>query len=317
MPKVTACSTLAFALSPLEVALRHIAAYGFTQVEIAEMLTHSKHFPIETVDPHEVRRLLDQYSLRPIAANVTCADRYTGQPGVLKAPVGTQSSAETVEVRQAKQQRVYYRLHVESEALMYRDRVRTLIDKTQAAGIPQLVLSVGRKEHVNNFEGDLKSTAAVLDELSEDAAQVNVKILLEMPHVWQLYDDADKSKRMVDTLQSDNIGVLIDSTHWHVNGYDLDDYVCFLGDRLWHVHLRDAAGQDTVGGNYQLEITPGQGEVDFKLLGEILDKYDYCGDVTLETEYKNYQDPSEVDRENAFAFAHLRSVGWEVAADGL
>ena len=44
MPRVTACSTLTFALSSLQTALEHIARYGFDQIEIADMLTHTKHF---------------------------------------------------------------------------------------------------------------------------------------------------------------------------------------------------------------------------------------------------------------------------------
>ena len=102
MARVTACSTLAFSLSSLEVALKHISSYGFQRVDIAEMLTHSKHFPIDTVNPREVRKLLDKYSLKPIAANVTLATYFTGQPGLLKTPVSKQSSAETEEIKKAK-----------------------------------------------------------------------------------------------------------------------------------------------------------------------------------------------------------------------
>ena len=108
------------------------------------------------------------------------------------------------------------------------------------------------------------------------------------------------------------MGVVLDATHWHTSGYDLDDYVSFLGDRLWNVHLRDATGKDSPGGDFLLEATPGKGEVDFGLLGRTLDKYDYRGNVTLETEYKNYTEEAEVDAENAFALAHLESVGWEI-----
>jgi len=315
MAEITACSTLAFSLSPLEVALKHIRDYGFERVEIAEMLTHSKHFPIDTVDPADVRRLLDKYSLKPVAANVTLATYYTGQPGLLKAPVGKQSSAETEEIMKAKQQRVYYRLHVKTEAELYAARAHRLIDKARTAGIPMLVLNVGRKQHVEDIDRDLKAAAAVVDEQAEYAKSAGVKILLEMPHVWQLYYDVERSKQMVSHLKSDNVGVLIDSTHWHVSGYDIDDYVSFLQDRLWHIHLRDSAGKDSPAGNYKLEITPGKGEVDFGLLAETLDKYGYRGNVTLETEYKNYKDPGEVDSENAYAIAHLRSVGWEVSAN--
>ena len=72
MPRVTACSTLAFALSALQTALEHIAGYGFDRVEIADMLTHTKHFSTHssrTVDPIAVRALLKQNGLTPVAAN--------------------------------------------------------------------------------------------------------------------------------------------------------------------------------------------------------------------------------------------------------
>ena len=315
MARLTACSTLAFSLSTLDVALKHISAYGFEHVEIAEMLTHSKHFPIDTADPVEVARLLDKYSLKPTAANVTLATYYTDQSGFLKASVGKQSSAETEEIKMAKQDRVYFRLHVKNEAEHYSSRVRGLIDKVKIAGIPMLVLNVGRKEHIEHIDLELKEAAAVLDEQAAYAKEAGIKILLEMPHVWQLYYDVERSKQMVSYLQSDNIGVLLDSTHWHVSGYDIDDYVRFLGDRLWHVHLRDAVGKDSPAGNYKLEITPGKGEVNFGLVGKTLDKYGYNGTVTLETEYKNYKDPAEVDHENAQAIAHLKSVGWEVGGN--
>ena len=136
---------------------------------------------------------------------------------------------------------------------------------------------------------------------------------MEMPHVWDLYYDVERSKQMLSSLRSDNIGVTIDSTHWHTSDYDLDDYVSHLKDRLWHVHLRDAAGKDSPTGNYELEKTPGKGEVDFRRLGETLDRHGYEGTVTLETEYKNYKDPTEVDEENTFAISHLESEGWDMS----
>lgn len=315
MARLTACSTLAYSLSSLEVALKHISGCGFERVDIAEMLTHSKHFPIDSVDPVEVRRLLDKYSLEPIAANVTLATYYTGQSGLLKAPFRQGSSAETEEIQKAKANRVYYRLHLNNEAALYGARARRLIDKAKSAGIPMVVLNVGRKEHTEDIDRDLKASAAVLDSQAEYAQELGIKILLEMPHVWQIYYDVERSKQMLSYLRSDNIGVVVDSTHWHVSGYDIDDYVQVLQDRLWHVHLRDAAGHDSPAANYELEKTPGKGFVDFKLLGESLDRYGYYGDITLETEYKNYKDPSEVDDENASAIAYLKSVGWQISVN--
>lgn len=313
MAKVTACSTLGFSLSSLEVALKHISDYGFRNVEIAEMLTHSKHFPIDTADPVEVRKLLDKYSLTPVVANVTVASLNREQADRRKLPVQTQSAAETQEIIDAKKNRVFYKLHVENDVEEYTARVHKLIDKAKIVGIPMLSIQAGRRGQIEDIDLELKAAAKVIDAQSEYARAAGIKIVLEMPHVWDLYYDVEKSKQMLSYLQSDNIGVILDSTHWHTSGYDIDDYVKFLQNRLWHVHLRDAAGKDSPAGNYELEKTPGKGEVNFKLLGETLDKYGYSGNVTLETEYKNYKDPTEVDVENAYAIAHLKSVGWEVS----
>ena len=313
MATITAASTLAFSLSPLELALRHISACGFSKVELSDQVTHSRHYGVDLVDPLEVKRHLSRYSLEPVAVNACMsAVSATAQWSRPKLPVERQSGAETEEIREAKKKLVYLRLHDRRESAVYVERARRLIDKAKATGIPRVCLQGGRRRQIENVEDELKAAAGVIDGLAAYADDCGIKILLEMPHVWDLYYDVEKSKRMLSHLRSDNIGVLIDATHWHTSGYDIDEYVRFLGDRLWHIHLRDAAGRDTPAGDYELEKTPGRGEVDFGRLGETLDKYGYRGEVTLETEYKNYGSPEEVDEENRFALAYLKSVGWNI-----
>jgi sugar phosphate isomerase/epimerase len=313
MAKVTACSTLAFALSPIETALEHIRGYGFDRVEISDQLTHAQHFSNDasrSVDPHAVRDLLKHHSLTPVAANCTFATFYSEELGLERKPRETQSGAERDDIRRAKENVVSYKLQDPRQADAFRDRARKHVDNAAIVGIPMVCLHASRRIQIDDIDRELRVSAEVFDEMAEYAKAAGIRVMLEMPHVWQVYFDAEHSKRMLSYLKSDNIGVLIDSTHWHTSGYDIDEYVGFLGPRLWHVHLRDAAGRDTPAGNFLLEATPGKGEVDFGLLGQTLDKYGYNGHVTLETEYKNYSDVGEVDAENAFAMAHLRSVGW-------
>ena len=313
MATVTAASTLAFSLSPLEVALEHISAYGFTKVELSDQVTHSQHYGVDSADPLVVKHLLNRYSLEPVAVNACLsAVPDTGKWSHPRLAVERQSGPETEEIREAKRKLVFLRLHDRQEAAVYVARAQRLLDKAKATGIPKVCLEGGWRKQIKNVEDELRASAEVIDDLAAHARDCGIKILLEMPHVWDLYYDVEKSKRMLSHLRSDNIGVLIDATHWHASGYDIDDYVRFLGDRLWHIHLRDAAGRDTPSGDYKLEKTPGRDEVDFSLLGETLDKYGYRGEVTLETEYKNYSSPEEVDEENRFALAYLKSVGWDI-----
>ena len=310
MPTINACSTLAFSLSSLEVALKHIRNYDFSSVEIADMFTHSKHFSIDNSDPEEVKKLLRKYSLTPVAANVSLAISIQEGLNFEKASVQTQSAAEIQEIKDAKANMGYHKLHDEAQADHYIARAKKLIKKAKIAGIPKVCLQGGRRTQILNINPEIKAAAKVIDHLAEFARLKGIKILLEMPHVWDIYYDIDTSKKMLDSLKSNNIGVLIDSTHWHVSGYDIDSYLDFLGDRLWHIHLRDAAGKDSSSGNYELEKTPGKGEVDFAKLAKSLDKHGYNGSVTLETEYKNYKNVEEVDVENRYALQYLKSVGW-------
>ena len=320
MATVTACSTLAFSLSSLETALQHISGYGFGRVEISDQLTHSQHFSTDVsrpVDPHEVHALLAKYALVPVAANCTLATFFSAdQPDLQRAAPELQSSTETEEIKRAKADLVIYRLHEPIQAEAYRRRARKLIDNAQIVGIPMVCLEGGARSQIDDIDTELRAAAGVIDEQAEYARKAGIKILLEMPHVWDLYYDADKARQMLSYLESDNVGVVLDSTHWPTSGYEIDAYVRFLKDRLWHVHLRAAAGKESPTGDYELEKTPGKGEVDFGLLGETLDKYGYQGNVTLETEYKNYHDVTEVDVENQFAIEHLKRVGWQVAAGG-
>ena len=313
MATITAVSTLAFSLSSLETALEHISSYGFSKVELSDQITHSRHYGVDSVDPLEVKDLLHRYSLKPVAVNACIvAMQNTGEWVSPIIDVEQQSGAEIEEIREAKKKLIYFKLHERQQAEVYIDRAHRLLDKARITGIPQVCLQDGRRKQIENVESEIIAAAEVIDELAVYAKGLGIKILLEIPHVWGLCFDVEKSMRMIADLKSDNIGILIDSTHWHTSGYDIDDYVKFLGDRLWHIHLRDAAGKDNTAGKYELEKTPGKGEVDFSLLGETLDKYGYQGEITLETEYKNYSRPDEVDEENLFALEYLKSAGWNI-----
>ncbi len=314
MATVTACSTLGFSLSPLDVALEHISAYGFSKVELSDQVTHSKHYGVDSVDPLEVKRQMDRCALEPVAVNACLTAIFdTGQWERPNLPVEQQSGAETEEIREAKKRLIYLKVHDPEEGAAYIERVRLMIDKAKVTGIPKICVQGGRRKQIEDVEYELKASAEVIDGLAAYAAECGVRLLMELPHVWGLCYDVEKSKTMLSSLRSDNVGALIDSTHWHTSGYEIEDYVRFLGERLWHIHLRDAAGKDSPSGDYELEKTPGKGEVDFAKLGETLDKYGYRGEVTLETEYKNYSNPEEVDEENRFAMDYLRSVGWKVS----
>jgi sugar phosphate isomerase/epimerase len=112
-------------------------------------------------------------------------------------------------------------------------------------------------------------------------------------------------------ITSPNVGATVDASHWGVLGYQLEDLWQAIGPRIWHIHLRDSAGPDTADFHQQLELTPGQGTVDFRQLGAWLDRHSYRGNVTAELEYVG-RTPDGVELEVTAAFRHLASCGWEL-----
>ena len=150
-------------------------------------------------------------------------------------------------------------------------------------------------------------------------------MLLELPHMHLVHHDCDSVITLLEQLDFDNVGLLIDSSHWGVVGYDLDEFLSRVAHRLRHVHLRDSVPRSTAELDrkfkrpalspnpiYNLTLTPGLGVVDFTHLGQALDQIGYEGDVTTEFEY--FDMPlDEIERQYDAGLSHLKKCGWSMA----
>ena len=96
-----------------------------------------------------------------------------------------------------------------------------------------------------------------------------------------------------------------------IPGRKFDEFFDHLGDRLWHIHLRDSAGLDTADRKQELELTPGAGSVDFAKFAQALDRVDYYGDVTIEFEYRDL-DLESIEREFDKGLKYLKQKGWKL-----
>jgi len=99
-----------------------------------------------------------------------------------------------------------------------------------------------------------------------------------------------------------------------VGRYDLRELLARIGRRVHHVHLRDAAGPDSADFKQKLEFTPGKGDGDFTLFGQVLDEFGYHEDVSLEFEYRDGYSLEQIEAEYDFGIAHLKRCGWEFPA---
>jgi sugar phosphate isomerase/epimerase len=254
MPRVTSVSSLGWAHYTLYEALPRIAARGFQRMEIASFQSYCFHFNFGSPTPSELRKILDELGLEPICLNYDSG---------------------------------FYQAWIDEQVDRFVSDCTRKIEQLNAVGIPMMTLSFAQRSDRADVEHQLDNELKAFEAVAGIAQRHGVRMLLETPHLYGNLHTAERTLRMFDRLQSDNIGCLIDSSHWGIIGYDLRQFLGALGDRLWHVHLRDSAGPDTADFKQNLELTPGVGTVDFRLFGQVLDQVGYRGDVTLDFEYRD------------------------------
>lgn len=281
MAKVTAISSLGWSHYTLYEALPRMAARGFTRVEIASFGPYyCFHFNFASPTPSELKTMLDDAGLTPVALN------YFAE---------------------------FHNAWVPDEIDVFVDQWTRKIVQMAEVGIPMMTMGFGARNDRADQEAQLANAVMAYDRLGEIGRQHGVKMLLEVPHLYGIMPSPQQVYWVFDHLSCDNVGALVDCSHWGIIGYDLEEFFTRLGDRLWHIHLRDSIGPDTADQKQELELTPGKGCVDFTRLAKSLDHAGYAGDVSLEFEYRDMTLP-DIDLEYDAGLRHLADCGWEIPA---
>lgn len=98
--------------------------------------------------------------------------------------------------------------------------------------------------------------------------------------------DLPTLKRMLDELNHDNVGGMIDTIPMALAGERPEDYLKALGEQLVHVHFIDGASRG--------HLAWGDGVLDMQGYLEEFSRYDYKGYLSLEiTDGRYYMNPSE------------------------
>jgi len=278
VPTVTSISTLGWAHYTLYEALPRIAARGFKRIEIASFKSYCFHFNYGSPTPRELVKMLDTLGLEPICLNYDHG---------------------------------FYQAWVPEQVDRFVADWTRKIEQLGSAGIPTITMSFGERSHRKDTEFQLMNELKAYDTVAGIAARHGIRTLIEVPHLYGNLHTVEQVLWMFDRFSSPNIGALVDSSHWGIIGYDLREFLNALGDRLWHVHLRDSTGPDTADFNQQLELTPGVGSVDFRLLGSVLDEIGYRGEVTLDFEHRDLT-LDAIEREYDIGLRHLEETGWEL-----
>lgn len=291
MAQATTMSSIAYAHYSLYDALPRIAKRGFKQIEIGSFGSYCCHFNSGSPRPAELKTILADYDIKPVALNWSNDTANAHEPGAIQKSI---------------------------------DGYKHKIEDALEVGIPMMTMHFGA---INDREDQAKqrqTAAEFYRRLGEYAHTCNMKMVLELPHLYLIHHTTESVEELLDMVDLPNVGILLDSSHWGVINYNLDAYLNLLGDRLWHIHLRDANPQVDMTQHhpfirpamrgkkpYVLTLTPGSGKVDFAYLNKALDRINYQGDVTTEFEYFDLP-LDEIERQYDAGLAHIRNCGWEL-----
>jgi len=278
MAGITAMSSLAYGHYTLYEALPRIAARGFRRVEIASFWCYCFHFNFGSPTASELREMLADHALAPVALNFSPGLSFACDPDTIGPWIAS---------------------------------FERKIPQAAEVGIPMMTMHFGERNDRDDQEEQLAAAVRVYDHIGKFAAGHGVRMLLEVPHLYTIHWNPEAVFWIFDRLSSPNVGALVDSSHWGIIGYDIEEFLGRLGDRLWHVHLRDSAGPDTADRKQNLELTPGAGTVDFAALAAALDRAGYAGDVTAEFEYRDMTF-EQIEHQCDLGLRHLAQVGWEL-----
>ncbi len=132
---------------------------------------------------------------------------------------------------------------------------------------------------------------------ADEAERSDLRFSLE-PRVGELISNTDALLRLMDAVDADNFGAVLDTGHLHAQKELLPLSVEKLGARIHAVHAADNDG------HANLHLAPGRGTVDWEGMFRALQKQGFSGYVAVDVE-----GGPEVDAQYKDAKAFLESLG--------
>lgn len=249
------CSSISFRHQPLSEALETIREAGFEEIDLGALPGVCDHVPfvLDETAVRQVGRTVVHSGLRVRSVN--------GDIGDLNAVLD------------------------EAQQLTRRQHLQNLLQLTAEVGAHALVLPCGALDHdpVRSLEEDLDTVAAELIHAAEAAAALGVEVWTESLHFFRLCWNLDRARALTKRLTGSAVGVVMDFSHIVASGGSPVEFVEACGDRITHVHLRDA-----IPGNIHLSI--GKGEADFAGGLNALAEAGYSRHFSLELETRDVTD---------------------------
>ncbi|MEA3477423.1 MAG: sugar phosphate isomerase/epimerase [Bacteroidota bacterium] len=138
-----------------------------------------------------------------------------------------------------------------------------------------------------NHKSGWDNIVKALEEICEVADKCGVDLAIE-PIVGTLVHDFYSIRELFSRFDHQRLGITMDPSHFLLYRNDIPYAIERLGDKIKHVHMKDAAGRPGVFGLDFLFPTLGAGAIDWKAFFNALDKINYTGAVSGEYEQFKY-----------------------------
>lgn len=139
-----------------------------------------------------------------------------------------------------------------------------------------------RAEQARIYRERLKKCCAVLDEYSiRLALECITPLHTRRAHPYEFIFD---NTEMLDfgLTVSPNIGLVLDSWHWHHGGSNPESVLRIPADRIFDVHLSDSPPDPPEDIRDSQRRLPGEGVIDLKLFFQLLDAKAYSSAIAVE-----------------------------------
>ncbi len=274
-----AFSTNAFVRYPVIEAVERIAAAGYEGVELLADVPHLYPCTLSDLDLTRLSAALDGCGLSVANINANTAMGYYGRS--FWEPLFEPSLANPDKA--ARKWRVEYS--------------KQCLDLAGALGCRNVSLTSGRVVSGSNPETAFELLRDSLEKVLVHAEKVGVKVGIEY-EPGLLVERCEELLALFEAMDSPWLGANLDLGHSHVLGEDPETVIGVLASRILNIHLEDIRGRK------HYHLIPGQGDMNFRNLFEILRRHGYDGFITVEL-YTCLHEPEEAAKR---AFRYLQEL---------
>lgn len=165
--------------------------------------------------------------------------------------------------------------------------IQECMENAVALGSPVLLIVPEKTVYGQSIEDAWERLADSIDVICRYGRQFDIMLGLEAVnhYVSDMVNTAGDALRMIEQLEHENLGVVLDTGHMNLASETTPDAVAKLGDKLLQVHINDNDGV------HQQNLVPGEGAFNFTELIDVLDQSGFNGFLMAELGYHYTYDP--------------------------